>query len=175
MRRLLWMCPSAPQITQTFNMLSVECHSFTAYFGKNSRLLLGIFLNLLPASISAMQYVLEETVNANSVITFSMWTVIIIIKMHENVCVGKAGRILRKEVHKHRRPGWEHKVTSVKFYLSCKNCVCVMGLLFEGVRRQVDSKSRMSGLLAGFLVILGAVCFFTFCSLKESRDLVFWC
>lgn len=150
-RHLLWKCPAS--ITWTFTILSMEYQGLTAYYENSSHLLLGIFLNLLPTGISAVSYVLEKTVNANSVIAFSVWIVIIVIKVHENVCVGKPDCGLFKEVHTYQRPSWEHQVTSVKFYLNWKNCVCVcvVGLLFQGIKRQMYSKSRMSALLASFL------------------------
>lgn len=55
-----------------------------------------------------------------------------------------------------------------------KNYMCLTGLLFEGSKRQIHSKSRISGLLARSPVVLRAGNFFTFCSLKEQY-LVFWC
>lgn len=55
-----------------------------------------------------------------------------------------------------------------------KNYMCLRGLLFEGNKRQIHSKTRISGLLANFAEVLRAGDVFTFCSLKEQY-LVFRC
>lgn len=52
--------------------------------------------------------------------------------------------------------------------------MCVTGLLFEGVETNA-LPSRMSGLLASFLVICKIADIFSFCSIEELWALAFEC